>query len=94
MGMPEIRSSNVTRSQAITDILQSIALEEAALRISSTPREKIAVCRLHGLHHDRQIDRGQRNGSEYDGSRRQVRAGAAGQTGQFVPRLLQITNRS
>ena len=31
MGMPEIRSSNVTRSQAITDILQSIALEEAAL---------------------------------------------------------------
>ena len=31
MGMPEIRSSNVCRSQAITDILQSIALEEAAL---------------------------------------------------------------
>ena len=31
MGMPEIRSSNVSRSQAITDILQSIALEEAAL---------------------------------------------------------------
>ena len=31
MGMPEIKSSNVTRSQAITDILQSIALEEAAL---------------------------------------------------------------
>ena len=31
MGMPEIRSSNVSRPQAITDILQSIALEEAAL---------------------------------------------------------------
>lgn len=31
MGMPEIRSSNASRSQAITDILQSIALEEAAL---------------------------------------------------------------
>ena len=31
MGMPEIRSSNVSRSQAITDTLQSIALEEAAL---------------------------------------------------------------
>ena len=31
MGMPEIRSSNVSRSQAITDILQSIALVEAAL---------------------------------------------------------------
>ena len=31
MGMPVISSSNITRSQAITDIIQSVALEEAAL---------------------------------------------------------------
>lgn len=31
MGMPVITSSNTTRNQAITDVLQSIALAEAAL---------------------------------------------------------------
>ncbi len=31
MGMPEIKSSTVTRSQAVTDVIQSIALGEAAL---------------------------------------------------------------
>ena len=31
MGMPVISSSNITRSQAITDIIQSVALEQAAL---------------------------------------------------------------
>ena len=31
MGMPVISSSNTTRSQAITDIIQSVALEEAAM---------------------------------------------------------------
>lgn len=31
MGMPVICSSNTTRNQAITDVLQSIALAEAAL---------------------------------------------------------------
>ena len=31
MGLPIIKGSDTTRTQAITDILQSIALEEAAL---------------------------------------------------------------
>lgn len=31
MGMPVISSSNITRSQAITDIIQSVALQQAAL---------------------------------------------------------------
>ena len=31
MGLPVIKGSDTTRTQAITDILQSIALEEAAL---------------------------------------------------------------
>lgn len=31
MGMPVIQPSNTTRTQAITDIIQSVALEETAL---------------------------------------------------------------
>ena len=31
MGMPVISSSNITRSQAITDIIQSVAMQQAAL---------------------------------------------------------------
>lgn len=42
MGMPVISSSNITRSQAITDIIQSVALEEAALsHILNAAGEKI-----------------------------------------------------
>ena len=42
MGMPVISSSNITRSQAITDIIQSVALEEAALsHILNAEGEKI-----------------------------------------------------
>ena len=40
--MPVISSSNITRSQAITDIIQSVALEEAALsHILNAEGEKI-----------------------------------------------------
>ena len=42
MGMPVISSSNITRSQAITDIIQSVALEESALsHILNAEGEKI-----------------------------------------------------
>lgn len=42
MGMPVITSSTTTRSQAITDIIQSVALEETALsHILNAEGEKI-----------------------------------------------------
>lgn len=42
MGMPVIQSSNTTRTQAITDIIQSVALEETALsHILNAEGEKI-----------------------------------------------------
>ena len=42
MGMPVITPSNTTRSQAITDIIQSVALEETALsHILNAEGEKI-----------------------------------------------------
>lgn len=42
MGMPVITPSNTTRTQAITDIIQSVALEETALsHILNAEGEKI-----------------------------------------------------
>ncbi len=42
MGMPIIESSHITRCQAITDIIQSVALEEAAIaHILNAEGEKI-----------------------------------------------------
>lgn len=42
MGMPEFRDSGITRRQAITDIIESIALEQAALsHILNAEGEKI-----------------------------------------------------
>lgn len=42
MGMPVITSSSITREQAITDIIQSVALEETALsHILNAEGEKI-----------------------------------------------------
>lgn len=42
MGMPVITSSTTTRAQAITDIIESVALEEAALsHILNAEGEKI-----------------------------------------------------
>ena len=42
MGMPVITSSKIERSQAITDIIQSVALQEAALsHILNAEGEKI-----------------------------------------------------
>lgn len=42
MGMPVINGSNITRCQAVTDIIQSVALEQAALaHILNAEGEKI-----------------------------------------------------
>ena len=42
MGMPVITASEITRDQAITDLIQSVALEEAALsHILNAEGEKI-----------------------------------------------------
>ena len=42
MGMPAITASSITREQAITDLIQSVALEEAALsHILNAEGEKI-----------------------------------------------------
>ena len=42
MGMPVITASNTTRSQAVTDLIQSVALEETALsHILNAEGEKI-----------------------------------------------------
>lgn len=42
MGMPVITASSITREQAITDLIQSVALEEAALsHILNAEGEKI-----------------------------------------------------
>lgn len=42
MGMPVIQPSNTTRTQAITDMIQSVALEETALsHILNAEGEKI-----------------------------------------------------
>lgn len=42
MGMPVITSSSTTRAQAVTDIIQSVALEETALsHILNAEGEKI-----------------------------------------------------
>lgn len=42
MGMPEIKPSNVTRCEAITDIIESVALEQTALsHILNAEGEKI-----------------------------------------------------
>ncbi|WP_352401141.1 hypothetical protein [Anaerotignum sp.] len=42
MGMPEIKNSGISRSQAITDIIESIALEQTALsHILNAEGEKI-----------------------------------------------------
>lgn len=42
MGMPEIKPSDVTRCQAITDIIESVALEQTALsHILNAEGEKI-----------------------------------------------------